>query len=66
MDDNYETFFVAADYLSYANALYVARADNGANTASSSSTSYHANGDVNVVTTGAFDALYPGCIWVIH
>jgi len=60
--DNYETFFVAADYLSYANALYVARADNGANTASSSSTSYHANGDVNVVTTGAFDALYPGSL----
>jgi hypothetical protein len=60
--DNYETFFVAADYLSYANALYVARADNGAVTASSRSTSYHANGDVNAVTTGAFDALYPGSL----
>jgi len=33
--DNYETFFVGADYLSYANALYVARVDNGAVTASS-------------------------------
>ena len=33
--DNYETFFVGADYLSYANALYVARVDNGAATASS-------------------------------
>ena len=61
-DDNYETFFVGADYLSYANALYVARVDNGAVTASSRSTSYHANGDVNVVTTGAFDALYPGAL----
>ena len=60
--DNYETFFVAADYLSYANALYVARADNGAVAASSRSTSYHANGDVNAVTTGAFDALYPGSL----
>jgi len=60
--DNYETFFVGADYLSYANALYVARVDNGAVTASSRSTSYHANGDVNVVTTGAFDALYPGAL----
>lgn len=61
-DDNYETFFVAADYLSYANALYVARVDNGAVTAKSRSTSYHANGDVNVVTTGAFDAKYPGAL----
>lgn len=31
--NNFETFFVAADYLSYANALYVSRADNGATTA---------------------------------
>ena len=28
--DNFETFFTAADYLSYANALWVARVDNGA------------------------------------
>lgn len=61
-DDNYETFFVAADYLSYANALWVARADNGAVTAKSSSVSYHANGDINVTTSGAFDALYPGSL----
>jgi hypothetical protein len=32
-DNNYETFFVAADYLSYANALWAARVDNGAATA---------------------------------
>ena len=34
-NDNYETFFTAADYLSYSNALFVARADNGAVTATS-------------------------------
>jgi hypothetical protein len=28
-NDNYETFFTASDYLSYANALFVARLDNG-------------------------------------
>ena len=56
-DDNYETFFVAADYLSYANALYVARADNGANTASSSD---ETSANTALHTFGAFDALYPG------
>jgi hypothetical protein len=56
-DDNYETFFVAADYLSYANALYVARVDNGALTASATDTS-----DANNVVHGAFDAIYPGAL----
>ena len=56
-DDNYETFFVAADYLSYANALYVARVDNGAVTASATDTS-----DANNVVHGAFDAIYPGAL----
>ncbi len=56
-DNNYETFFVAADYLSYANALWVARADNGAVTASASDTS---NANTQLHTFGAFDALYPG------
>ena len=56
-DDNYETFFVAADYLSYANALYVARVDNGAVTASATDTS-----DANNVVYGAFDAIYPGAL----
>ena len=60
--DNFETFFVAADYLSYANALYVARVDNGAVTASSRSTTYDANGDIVSTQTGAFDALYPGSL----
>ena len=58
--DNYETFFVGADYLSYANALYVARVDNSANTASSRSSTYNANSVVVATTTGAFDAKYPG------
>ena len=55
--DNYETFFVAADYLSYANALWVARADNGADAASASDTS---NANSALHTFGSFDALYPG------
>ena len=55
--DNYETFFVAADYLSYANALWVARADNGANTATATDTS---NANSALHTFGSFDALYPG------
>jgi len=56
-NDNYETFFVAADYLSYSNALYVARIDNGANTASSDDRS---NANSSLWTSGAFEALYPG------
>lgn len=56
-DDNYETFFVAADYLSYANALWVARADNGANTATASDTT---DANTSLHTFGSFDALYPG------
>tara|TARA_B110000503_G_scaffold89600_1_gene135656 strand:+ start:176 stop:2155 length:1980 start_codon:yes stop_codon:yes gene_type:complete len=61
-DDNYETFFVASDYLSYANALWVARVDNGAVTASSTDIQRYANGDINATFTtyGAFDALYAG------
>ncbi|OUX93574.1 MAG: hypothetical protein CBC03_01350 [Pseudoalteromonas sp. TMED43] len=56
-DNNYETFFVAADYLSYANALYVARADNGAASATASDTT---NANTALHTFGAFDALYAG------
>ena len=61
-NDNYETFFTAADYLSYANALYVVRVDNGAVTASATDIQYHANGDINSAATryGAFSAKYPG------
>ena len=45
-DDNYETFFTAADYLAYANAIYVVRADNDSNTA----------------TGSVFTAKYPGAL----
>ena len=45
-DDNYETFFTAADYLAYSDSLYVARADDGSVTA----------------TGTAFEAKYPGAI----
>jgi len=58
-NDNYETFFVAADYLSYANALYVARVDNGAVKASASDTS---SANTQLHTFGAFDAKYPGAL----
>lgn len=58
-DNNYETFFVAADYLSYASALFVARVDNGADTASASDTS---NANTELHTFGAFDAKYPGAL----
>ena len=56
--DNYETFFVAADYLSYSNALYVARVDNGATRAQA--TTYDANNAV--VAAGSFEGLYPGVL----
>ena len=47
--NTYETFFTAADYLAYANALWVVRADND-----SSGTANSAG--------GAFDAKYPGAL----
>ena len=58
-DSNYETFFVAADYLSYASALFVARVDNGSEVASSSDTS---NSNTALWTFGSFDAKYPGAL----
>lgn len=45
-DDNYETFFTAADFLSYSNGLYVVRAEE--NTATASGTQ--------------FEAKYPGAL----
>jgi len=63
-DANYETFFTAADYLAYANALYVVRADDGSVTASGTTVVTDAN---NVVipedsTYAAFDAKYQGAL----
>ena len=63
-DANYETFFTASDYLSYSNALYVVRADDGSATASGTTLVYDANNDLVVgdSTYGAFDAKYPGAL----
>lgn len=44
---NAETFFTAADFLSYSNGIYINRANNGANTATGSS---------------SFNAKYPGAL----
>ena len=63
-DDNYETFFTATDYLSYSNALYVARADDGSLTASGTSEVLDANNNVIAEDSvyAAFDAKYPGAL----
>ncbi len=50
--DNYETFFTAADFLAYANPIWVVRADNGATTAN------NANNDVD--SEFEIEAKYPG------
>lgn len=63
-EDNFETFFVAADYLAYANALWVTRADAGG---------VKANADFFVADPGgntandytqesSFEALYAGSL----
>ena len=61
-DNNYETFFTAADYLAYSNALYVVRADDGSDKADSTNVVLDANNDIDVDQTvyGAFEAKYPG------
>jgi hypothetical protein len=63
-DDNYETFFTAADYLSYSNALYVTRADDNSNTATSTTVVLDANNNIiaDDSTFGAFSAKYPGAL----
>jgi phage tail sheath protein FI len=63
-DTNYETFFSAADYLSYSNAIYVVRADDGSETASGTSLVLNGNNEVIPESSvyGAFDAKYPGAL----
>lgn len=63
-DDNYETFFTAADYLSYSNAIYVARADDGSLTASGTTVVRDANNAIIAEdsTFAAFDAKYAGAL----
>ena len=62
--DNYETFFTAADFLAYSNALFVVRADDGSATATGTEIVRFANNDIDPdnTTYGAFDAKYPGDI----
>lgn len=50
-DNNGETFFVAADFLSYSNQLYVSRTVENAATAAS-----------NTISNHKFDAKYPGAL----
>ena len=61
-DATYETFFVAADFLSYSNALYVVRADDGSETAVGDDLVLDGNNAVieESSTYGAFKAKYQG------
>lgn len=65
-DTNYETFFTAADYLSYSNALYVVRADDGSVTANSTIIDQTFDGNNVLIEDnsfyGAFSAKYPGSL----
>lgn len=65
-DTNYETFFTAADYLSYSNALYVVRADDGSLTANSTVIDQEFDGNNVLIEDnsfyGAFSAKYPGAL----
>lgn len=63
-DENYETFFTASDYLSYANALYVVRADDSSVVANSTTVVFDANNDIvpGDSVYGAFEAKYPGAL----
>ena len=55
-NDNYETFFTAADFLSYSNQLYVVRADNGATVAEAT------NPTSNNAVSYDFEAKYAGTL----
>lgn len=61
-DNNYETFFTAADYLAYSNALWVVRADDSSAIADSTNVVLDSNNDIDYTASvfGAFEAKYPG------
>jgi phage tail sheath protein FI len=63
-DNNYETWFTAADYLAYSNALYVVRADDDSVVADGSTLVYDGNNDIIVdqSTFGAFSAKHQGAL----
>lgn len=54
-DNNFETFFTAADFLAYSNQLYIVRADNNASTATATLVASN-------VASYDFEAKYPGSI----
>jgi len=60
--DNYETWFAGADFLSYSNALYVVRADNGSTKADHTKVVLDGNNDIIVDQTnyGVFQAAHVG------
>jgi len=62
-DTNFETFFVAADYLSYANALYVSRASKGGLKAVTvNDYPDPANNALTIAQDGGFEGLYEGTL----
>tara|TARA_B110000483_G_scaffold28691_1_gene34778 strand:- start:5633 stop:7567 length:1935 start_codon:yes stop_codon:yes gene_type:complete len=62
-DNNYETFFTASDYLSYSNALYVVRADDGSTEADSTNIVLDENElPTDASVYGAFKAKYKGVL----
>ena len=62
-DNNYETFFTASDYLSYSNALYVVRADDGSTEADSTNIVLDENDlPTDASVYGAFKAKYKGVL----
>jgi len=62
-DSNFETFFAAADYLSYANALYVSRASRGGTEAiSSADIPDPANNELTISVDAGFSAKYEGAL----
>jgi hypothetical protein len=68
--NNYQEWFTAANFLAYANALYVARVENGANNASTAGVGryvkndddYDQNYSTGITGGGDWVAKYPGAI----
>jgi len=63
-DDNFETFFTAADFLAYGSPLFVSRADNGAATATGSDNVYFTadTAYANTAAPGYVEGTTPGSI----
>lgn len=63
-NNNYETFFTAADFLAYSNALYVVRVDDSSVKATNTDVVLDSNNDIDMAATtyAAFEAKYPGAL----